>query len=1093
MSDIDYHSIYTQFITESCNGTRHPAVITKGFIGKLPVPSTKINVYQLIPSTVSERVLQTIELNRKHPSIQSYTAIKLKDTSIPQGVRSIDIPKGPISYSDVISVVDPNSVNIVLYDSVVIDQVWTDYIGHISSGMLGILSSRKFTDGIPEDVSVYNDRSAYTYEIDNFNGFIFLGRPQIDLNYFVNVFGSKHMLIKKFYQMKFNIVNLANIVPCYMFEQNPDYKKAESYLNAPSFSIMIVQPQSDTVVSDIVIDEKEIFRERDSTPVDPPVCFPDLQLNVDNFIPILSRLNLSELEHNIRVTFYNQHRTEYEQMHKHIVENQIRLQKDFDARIQDARVAQMTKLEEDYKNKTKELLNRYTAMEQQLASDLDSIREQKMKEIDDKVEAELDIARGKRSIELETEKKTLFDALEAQYSVAQRERQKAVADYEKSERERVEREITDIYSTKYDQLNAKLDAHRREVEANTEKLRAKLETKIAEEIRTEYISKYNEEYIKSLAQLVKSIEQRKTSAFVTLDKEIQAIRNSRKKEIERWEGLQMKTVSKSLVDYEAEQRAKIMDITRLFYDSQMIGVQTRINNKYTEELHRKLNTLDQEIQTIRLQKLQELNEESTKLFNIELEKINRESSIKRTENEKELLIEYENEKAKLVRELENFELKERAEIKERLIEHEKSESDAIMKERESVIQKIIDSKRAQKEAELNSILSERMMKDSAAITRNKNELEQQFIQKRNELTAKYDILLEEEDARLKKYETDFANKLQIQEEKIREQILSTRLLYIESECAKIREQRTAETIADCNAQVAAFTKKMDENKDRIKKEHDDAIELLKQTKMAELDEWAVRQKEEKNTILQKELAKLEDLLKEQYELKKFEYAEVFTKEMVEIEKSRIGFHSREQARLMQELVDMKDAAVTAINTEVESLKQSLLKSIVVDVDEHRKQKIKEIEEQVVSQTDTIFHDKLREIEASLEEKALANVNIMMEKRKQEIESELQTEKTKMLEQTESEVQAIRIAALSELEQSFETLKADRNEKLRKMDIEFEEIRSRKSEEIDSEMRMLKQKRLEELQKKAEEEHAENERKRKAKIREMEQMVMKLHA
>ncbi len=1093
MTDIDYHTIYTQFLIDFANGLRPSAIITKGFLGKIPNPCPRINIYQVVSKKPNKQLLDSIKLNSSHPNIQSFKILKHESTTLDPLLAPTIINYGS-TYSDMLSHMDPNAVNILLYDAVVIDHVWTDYIGHVTPGTLGVLSSKTFTRGVPIDTAVYNDNSKYTYSIDNFNGFVFYGRPNIDVPYYPNIFGSKHMFIKKFYASKQNIVNLANIIPCYMFSVNTDYVTTESYMMNPSFSVMIVQPQQESVTSDLIIDEEDMFKKIDTEPLkDTTVAYNEVQTDLESYIPFLNRLDLSEFDHKMRVYFYNKHHHEHEMKHKQILEHQIRMMKDFEEQMKELRSAQFSKIDEDYKAKTRELIAKYSNMESQLESELNAHRTKKMQEIDDKVNAEIDLIREKKIIEVESETKSLYETLDAKYSAAQKERQAAISAYEKDEHARIDKEIQDIYDTKYSDLLKRLDTQRKEIEATHEKLRNEMEDKIRTELRSDYVLKYNDEYIKTLAQLMKTVEQRRNEMMVSLEGEIQAIRERKSKDVEIWESGQYAKLSSVLTDYELEQKAKIHEMLKKMHTEGVETVKLQLDQVYKLDSTKNIKRLEGELNTLKVIETQRIHETLSKLMEDKKCQIEKDIVCLREAKQSEIALFEKSELAKVSKNIELFEKSQKQEAIARVKLVETEEIDKLLRERETVVQEKVDAILGAKTAEALKMHQSRVVELDTDYARRKNDLEQTYIQHCKKYEDDFKKLVDSEEARVKEYAKTFNEKVTKEENRIREDILSSRKLYVETEVSKMREKFMKELEAEFEGHKNQLKKQNEDAKIQYKKELDGALAIMKDSQMLEFDKWTMAERANIKKTIDIQTAKMESDLKEMYETKKFEYAQFLTKEMLEIEQSRIKYHTREQSRLAAELVSIREKALESIQHDVDQSKIEMLEKVKQDVEEHRLRMIKTIEEQVVSQTDIIFHDKIKEIEATLEPTIIERMNATTETRKIEIEKELQVEKLELLKQVDAEVSAIRAAAISEVEADFTRLKEDRNKELEVIDSNIQEHKKARLSEVEREIEDAKEKLLAEMQQKAEKEHHENEQKRKLKIREMEEMLAKLHA
>lgn len=1090
MSDIDYHSIYTQFVTEKCNGSRINAIITKGYIGKIPTPCNQVNIYQIVPSTVSENMLKSIEYNSKHPLVQKYYAISTSKT-LP--VETLTIPKKNPTYSDIFELMNPTSVNIVLYDCVILDQVWTDYIRHIEPNTLGILSSKKFKDDIPLDVSVFNDNSEYKYDIDNFNGFVIYGKPSFDTPYYPNVFCSKHMLIKKFYSMKQNIVNLANTVPCYFLETNTDYSTTDSYVTVPSFSIMIVQPQTESVNSELVIDEEDMFKDRDPAPLDVDISFDNMQVSIEDYVPFVKRVELSTIEHQLKRKFYQVYQDDCTQKLTFNTEKQLCMLRDLDEQIESVRKEKFLKIDEDYKQKTKEMVTKYTHMQEQLQRELDMLRETKTKEIDDRINAEMDVLRSKKAIEVENETKNMYELLDAKYSTAQKERQTALSVYEKNEHDRIDKEIRSLYDKKHDELNRHIQDRRSKLESEVESLRSTMVSKLESDLRKEYVQKYNDEYIKSLAQLVSTVELKRNTAMVLLEKEISALKHHKVTEIDAWEQKQKAKVVETVSTFENEQRSHVTKLTSEFYKIQLETIKQQLDTHYKQELGKVQQTIQKESDNIRTQKLKSISSEVHEALTSKIRALDSEIETLKREKITQMEIECEHEKQNLMQELQRFENNEKTEISSRLLAMEETERDELVRQREQEVEKQIKIMKELRECELSNHFNERMTSLEHEFSRKEAEHQKLLHEKKMKAVSELETYLKEEASKLEHHKKLFTQRLKTEESRLREEAISARQVYVESEIADLREKYSKQVQKEYDSENEKLKIKLEKDKKEYAETLASVKELLQDKQTVELNAWAENEKSKRMIQLESDYEKLESHLKELYEIKKFEYADAFTKEMKELEKSRIGFHTREQSRLAQELVHIKEKALESIDSDVMVAKKERLDEIESELKDLYSKRVKEIEDRVVAETDTIFHSKIREIEERLETIASERVNERIEKRRQDIESEFEQEKLEKLKQADEQISVIRQAALQEVEVEFEKLKESKHMQLKELDAEYERQKVYKLEDLEKEIQTIREQKLQELQKKLEEEHLENERRRKAKIREMEELVSRLHA
>lgn len=1083
MSDIDYHSIYTQFVTEKCNGVRVNAIITKGYLGKTSTPCNQINVYQIVPSTVSDNMLKSMEYNSKHPIVHSYYAIT-SAKNLP--VETIALPKKNPTYSDIFAVLNPTSVNIILYDCVILDQVWTDYMRHIEPNTFGVLSSKHFKKDIPLDVSVFSDNSEYTYDIDNFNGFVVYGKPSFDTPYYPNVFGSKHMLIKKFYSMKQNIVNLANTIPCYFLEQNSDYSLTDSYIPVPSFSLMIIQPQTESSNPELIVDEEDMFKDRDPTPLDVDISFDNIQLSIEDYVPFVKRVELSTIEHELKRKFYKVYQEDCTQKLSFNTEKQLCSLRELDEKVESIRKEQFTKLDEDYKAKTKELVTKYSHMQEQLQRELDAIRETKTKEIDDRVNAEMDVLRSKKIIEVENETKNMYELLDAKYSTAQKERQVAIGVYEKNEHDRIDKEIRSLYDKKHEELMKHIGERRSKLENEINMSKASTLAKIESDLRKEYSQKYNDEYIKSLAQLMSTVESKRNTAMVLLEKEMNGLKQHKINEIESWEHKQKAKTLEHVASFENEQRSHVSKLISDFYTAQLELTNKQIHAHYTQESEKIKNKIQKETDDLRIQKLSAISSSVNDVLTSKLAALETELNTLKHEKISQMNIELDHEKQMMVKELSRFEETEKSEIASRLSAFEESERQELIHQREQEVDKQIRIMRELREQEMSNHVNERMAAVNLEIARKESEQHKLLHERKHKAVQEVETFLKEEESKLAQHKQLFIQKLKSEEARLREDAISARQVYIESEIADMRERYSKQVQKEYETELENIKLKLEKDKKEYAHTLDAVKVLLQDKQTAELDAWAENERSKRKLQLESEYHTLELNLKELYEIKKFEYADAFTKEMTELEKSRIHYHAREQSRLAQELVKIKEKAIDSIDADVDTIKKVRVTEIENELSELYAKRVKEVEDRVVAETDTIFHTKIKEIEERLELIAMERVNERMEKRKQELDAEYESQKLEKLKQADEHISAIRESALSEVQTEIDAIKEKKNAELKLLE-------QKKHEDLEKEIQTIREQKLQELQKKLEEEQQENERRRKAKIREMEELVSRLHS
>lgn len=1090
MNDIDYHSIYTQFVTEKCKDSRPPAIVTSGILQKIEEPYTKINLYHIVPTTIAPKTLECLRINSINPHIQSMKLIKHVDTFVDPSIKCEIIPyktRSAITYTDIFKSFDPTSINILLYDAVVLDQVWTDYLGHVIPNTLGVLSSKKLKEPVPADPLVFNDFSEYTYQIDNFNGFIVFGRPNIDLPYYPNVFGSRHMLIKKCYASKYNIVNLANIIPCYMFEANPDYSSVDTYIHAPSFSIMIVTPQVQTIDTDIVIDEEDIFKDRNTIPVDSTVTFEDVQTDLSTYIPFIEQLGFATFEKAVRANFYSKLQKEYSLKLSQFSELFEKRVADIEIQLQDVKINRELQLENELTQKSKEIVQKYAAIEKKIVEDLEEVKNRKVQDIEKTVTTECELIRAKKMVEIDAQTKTLFDELEVQYSQRLAEKHKLVTEYETHKKLEVDEEISKIRERKIADVETGISDMKQKLENSIDDMRKQIEDKLSTEIRTEYIKKYNDEYLKSLIHMNQKIEERQNFVIHEVDMEADAYKQKKFKEIEVWERLQRNRALALLIDYEAIQKKKIADASLKYKESEFAKIDMQVKHRMEKEFAEKKRQLDETIEKLRIEETQKVNKEAAEFLKEVVKNADAESNVIRNDLVKNIEEELNSQKMEIKKKIEDSERVLMDEMKKRVDENEEKYIEKLLREREEIVNEKLASIQKMKEAELQKEFVSKYNEKYADHVKQFGELDKKLQEKKSDIDSEIRKLKEQIDSEISEKRKQALEKYQREDEFLREELVQSRKLFAESEYFKLKENMIRQLEDERRTE---YTKIREAHEKEVKMMEEHAslrITSDKQQKELELDSWYNKRKNEIESLIAKEYFHKEEQIKEAYELKRCEFAETFAREVEELEKARINYHSREQSRMSIELLHAKEQALASINIDVEKAKQDILDKIKLDCEDYRKKKLQEVDEKITSEMKGIIEEKTRKLESEIEPSAQENVrnriSELEKSQKEELEKFIENERVSHLKKINEDAQSMRSSLLSEIRNEIETIKDSM--KLGMMDVlnaEMQNIRQQKIAEVET----LK----EQMIRDAELQVQENERRRKAKIKEMEDLLLK---
>jgi hypothetical protein len=249
----------------------------------------------------------------------------------------------------------------------------TDRLSSLEDKDLVILSSKRFKrNKIFLNPAEYDANTKYDYDPNNICGFATYGalNKNIFMKYFMNFYGSKHMLIKSFYDQGYNIINTSTIIRTYLIEENPEYNQLETYIKSPIFTLFIIIPQDST--NDDVLILKDLPAEETETETAPAIERYDDFLNkikkhtIENEDDYIRKLSLTTLEYKLNAYASHTYKKKL---------NEI------DALIEQEKTKRLQEVEKEVINKGKEkqedLLSLHNSKNSELASvqnDIDSKR-----------------------------------------------------------------------------------------------------------------------------------------------------------------------------------------------------------------------------------------------------------------------------------------------------------------------------------------------------------------------------------------------------------------------------------------------------------------------------------------------------------------------------------------------------------------------------------------------------------------------------------------------------------------------------------------------------------------------------------------------
>ena len=300
---------YTQFL-KTWEGYNTPSLlITSGHLDlNKPNKSKKIVLYQVIPKIINTLFYSSLTTNLYNSSIDEIKLIfpRNRPTDVipnTQKLSYIEIQKeGNILYNDIVKILDPESINIIIYDNIIFDYQTTQFLKCLDKKQVGLLSSKHFIDNSDRDFSkTFFDKNTCC----EFNGFVLNGNPDIITDFYIDMYGSKNLFIQKLFKYSFELVNLSKITNTFLVESNPDYSLTENYVNTPNFPIIFCIDQYNIFLNEkVVLNENLIIDNlsQEKLSESKNIIFSAVQKNIQDFIPVLTYLDLIDLE---RIFKYN--------------------------------------------------------------------------------------------------------------------------------------------------------------------------------------------------------------------------------------------------------------------------------------------------------------------------------------------------------------------------------------------------------------------------------------------------------------------------------------------------------------------------------------------------------------------------------------------------------------------------------------------------------------------------------------------------------------------------------------------------------------------------------------------------------------------
>jgi hypothetical protein len=284
---------------------------------------------------------------------------------------------------------DPNEINIFLHDYIVIEPNETHVLKSIKKNQLGLLSGK-------------------TNIISDFNGFVVNGAPDFKANYYIHMYGSLNLVIRKFYMNSYKIVNVSTLISFTLLGDNIDSALHSHYVNLPIFLVIFSIPQHNPIEFDVDIDKLLDNLVSDTThshhSIDPELMYKHL----DDFIPILNQLELAEIENRIKSSIYFKCKYDLNQNKKCIEKAKKDMEDELKEKMTDFQTRRQTIIDDSIESYRLNILNQidsYKTMNMQIINDeLQVYKSTKQMELDLQYSADRTTKLKELNIEIETKR-----------------------------------------------------------------------------------------------------------------------------------------------------------------------------------------------------------------------------------------------------------------------------------------------------------------------------------------------------------------------------------------------------------------------------------------------------------------------------------------------------------------------------------------------------------------------------------------------------------------------------------------------------------------------------------------------------------------
>jgi hypothetical protein len=704
---------FRHFITQISNkfNVRTTPLFLNGLLEDTQVITSNICLYQVMPSNPTAKDINSLEMNASIPSIHKIVAISnspiIEKATHPK-IQYVETNKFyGLQFSDITNLFQPESINIFLYDSAVIDINAITYLKYLTVGNIGLLSS-KIIKNIPDSIYKYN---VYSEQNKNssfeFNGFVINGKLEYGNDLYVSMYGSLNILVRLLVNAGLSVVNISNIVSSYLFEKNPDITILNNYI-IDNFPIIYALPQlyfNDNVF--IVVPEIEEIQ----------TFIRDYNECVDyerpKNIPIETELILLEDKNKIVSKFYYEYKQHYkskiDSVESVLNEQQKSKLDSLEKEIQKLREDKLTAINSELDNynkvKTAEFEQKYHTEVQKIEASLSEMT------IKNQVFLETTKYEKLNQIEIEcisyrnSKLQTINEIIKNDENDAHKQFKEQLQTYVSQSYQKLEYEIQQSRAQRFHELESEVDNRRSQLfhVANEDHQREKArltEMLISyENFKKNELERKNEiivfeSYSKLLSEMQMKLLDDENEKKIEIDKKLFTYKSEKIKKIDDFEKASMARITQSLEEYENENKDKL---------NKTLEEYKKIRKTDFEfQLESELNLLKTErIKTWEEFKIEELTEYYENKRNTYMEGIDSEMKLYKHEKLEKLKLELETENTRFL----NKKIEENeAVLCQQTIDREskiQSELKVVYENKSKELDKVLDIKKQQCERDIS--------------------------------------------------------------------------------------------------------------------------------------------------------------------------------------------------------------------------------------------------------------------------------------------------------------------------------------------------------------------------------------------------------